>query len=136
MSVLTKLLSPGVTDDPVFGFIRIFETPADNSHCVVGFLAAFIVEDTLTIILEVRTINDGRDRAIIKSIFLISFVIKILDLNRNFAGTELALALCLSVRIINEFHQSTDILNVVECSIDKASSATVVGIRAVNQLLL
>jgi hypothetical protein len=136
MSILTPSSAPGVTDDPVFGFIRIFDTPADNSHCVVGFLAAFIVEYTLTIILEVRTINDGRDRAIIKSIFLISYVIKIVDLNRNFAGTELALALCLSVRIINEFHQSTDIFNVVECSCDKASSATVVGSGAVNQLLL
>ena len=103
---------------------------------MVDFHAAFIVEDTLTIIFEVRTIKDGRDRAIIKSMLPITFVIKICNLNRNFAGTELALALYFSVSIINISHQSTDIINVLECISDMASSATVVGSGAVNQLLL
>lgn len=58
------------------------------------------VEDTPSIIFEVRTLNEGRDRAIRNSDFPIGFSINIFDLSKNFAGLELALALGFDKRIL------------------------------------
>ena len=52
MSLITPLIAPGVTDDPVFGACFAVDIPADNSDCVICILdyrGAVFIEDTIRI---------------------------------------------------------------------------------------
>jgi hypothetical protein len=52
MSVITPLIAPGVTDDPVFGACDSVDIPTDNSDCVICILdsrGAVFIEDAIQI---------------------------------------------------------------------------------------
>ena len=104
---------------------------------VIVSLAVAFVEDTLSMIKEfVINRKECSYRAPLKSGFTIRLYINIGDPNGNFAGTEPAFALDSDVSIVTLFHLATGFLNVMECHVFPASSATLVLKGTVDHLLL
>jgi hypothetical protein len=140
MSSLTPLTAPGVTDDPVFDATVPIDTPADSSHCMVNISrvrAAFIVKDSFHIFIEATTsLNCYGERTQNKSSFAILALINLEDLNNKSALFDLALALDSDVRVMTFSHLAARVINASEGIIGRASVATLIGIAAVNHLLL